>query len=132
MALVPDHKPGFVERFVHARTSWNFIGLLALWIGSWIAWQYIPGLPHFDIPPANEKFGLLNFLLSIEATLSMPILWMGMERAAERDRQAAVARHKEEVKAVGEVMVAVRDLLAKLAEIDETVDQIAEEIDDGA
>lgn len=131
MALVPEPTAGFIERFTAKRCSWRAIGCIAAFIACWIAWQYLPGLPHFDMPPANDRFGLLNFILSIEATLSMPILWMGMERAAERDRQAALARHKEEVAAVGEVMEAVRDLLEKLAEIDTTVDQIAEDIDNG-
>ncbi len=123
MALVRDQS-GFIERFVHARTSWGFIASLALWIGGWIAWQYVPGLPHFDMPPANEKFGLLNFLLSIEATLSMPILWMGMERAAEKDRLATEQRHNTEMSAMREVLAATRDLVARLSEVGEDVEAI--------
>ena len=88
MALVPAPKNIFVEKFTKARTSWSFVIGIALAIGGYITWQYIPGVYHFDMPPANEtKFGLLNLVLSIEATLSMPILWMGLELAAAKDRE---------------------------------------------
>lgn len=129
MALVARLRSNdFVERFSRKRCSWGSVALIAAWIGSWVAWQHIPGLPHFDMPPNGERYGLLNFLMSVEACISMPILWMGMERGAEKDRQAALKRHKEEVAAVAEVMVAVRDLLTRLTEMSEDVETIEDHV----
>ena len=105
----------FVEKFAAARTSWGWVIILALWIGGWIGWQFIPGLPHFDMPPANERFGLLNFLLSIEATLSMPVLFMAMELASARDRAKLDA-----------VLRATQELITRMNEVGEDVEAIEE------
>lgn len=117
MAVPAHSKPHFVERFAGARTGWGWIVGISLWIAGWIAWQFIPGLPHFDYPPENEKFGLLNFLLSIEATLSMPVLFMALEMKAMRDRMKLDA-----------VLEATQELIRIYTSVAEDVEDIEEHL----
>ncbi len=92
-------------RFSHARMSWHFIGIVALWIAGWIAWNVTPGLPHFD-PYIwdGEKFSLLNLLMSIEQCLSNPVIFMALAIEMAADRRA-----------LQEVLEATRELIASNA-----------------
>lgn len=56
----------FGERFVKYRTSSAFPKLLALTCGTWLTWNLIPWLPHFDGP----DMGRLTLILSVEASLA--------------------------------------------------------------
>ncbi len=109
----PTH---FVETFAKIRTGWGFIAGLALWISGWVVMTFLTG---FDTTVAGERFGVLNFLLSVEATLSMPILYMGIEVAANRDRAK-----------LDEVLKATQQLLATLSSVAEDVEDIEEKLDD--
>ena len=126
MALVPEHrKPSFQERFTHARMSWHFIIFVSVWIGSWIAWNLLPGFPHFD-PYVSDgaKFDLLNLLMSVEQCISNPVIWMGMGIAMAADRAVLIGIAKD----VRAIAARVEQQQAQLIEIAGDVEAIAVEV----
>lgn len=63
-------------------SAW-FVLFLCLFLTGWFAVNLIPGLPHFDRP----GYGVLNVILSSEASLSVALLIMASERNDEIQRR---------------------------------------------
>ena len=115
MAL--DRPKRGVRKFSEARTSHWFVIGLAVWITTWVGLNYLPG-PwwHFDITEVGDRFGLLNFLLSIEATLSMPFLFMTQAWDAAEDR-----------KRIDELLHATRALVKAVQGIEEDIEELVDD-----
>ncbi|MGH7056427.1 MAG: DUF1003 domain-containing protein [Acetobacteraceae bacterium] len=63
---------------VYARfrgSAW-FVLFLCAFLSGWFALNLVPGLPHFDRP----GYGVLNVILSSEASLSVALLIMATEK----------------------------------------------------
>lgn len=69
--------------YARFRGSRAFLIALAATIAIWIAWNLIPGLPHFDDP----EFGRLNLALSTEASLSVALLIMAGDKQETAQRE---------------------------------------------
>lgn len=75
---------GFAAAYARLRTGRFFLIFLASLCGFWIAWNEIPGLPHFDDP----AFGRLTLILSVEASLATSMLIMSNEKQEEAQKQS--------------------------------------------
>lgn len=62
--------------------SWRFVLGQNWFVAVWIAWNTIPGFPHFDPPPYIG----LNLLFSWQASNTGPVLQMTGNHQAEIDR----------------------------------------------
>ena len=107
-----DH--GFEQSFARRRMSWRFIVFAALFILIWIGWNLTPHLYHFDpYDRHGGKFEILNLIMSAEQVLSNPIIYMALFAEMLADR--LVNR---------EIYTSVMDLLTKLEQLQETVEEI--------
>lgn len=80
----------FSECYAHFRSSRLFLLLLCVFLAFWFGCNLIPSLPHFDRP----GFGVLNVILSVEASLSVALLMAAAERQDEvQRRQLAYMLH---------------------------------------
>lgn len=73
-----------------AMGSWRFIIIQSVIVATWIAFNIIAILHHFDPYP----FILLNLLFSTQAAYAAPVIMMS------QNRQAAKDRHRDEHEAV--------------------------------
>ncbi|MGH7077961.1 MAG: DUF1003 domain-containing protein [Acetobacteraceae bacterium] len=76
----------FADRYARFRGSRLFLLILTAFLAFWFACNLLPWLPHFDRP----GFGVLNVILSAEASLSVALLM------AAAERQDAVQRRELE------------------------------------
>lgn len=65
-----------------AMGSWTFIITQSVVVGSWIAFNLLALIRHWDPYP----FILLNLLFSTQAAYAAPIIMMSQNRAAAKDR----------------------------------------------
>lgn len=79
--------------------SWPFLIIQSAIILVWVAWNTIPGLPHFDAFP----FILLTLVLSLQAAYAAPIIMMSQNRQSDRDRIQAMEDFETNVKAKEEI-----------------------------
>lgn len=79
--------------------SWPFLIIQSAIILVWVAWNTIPGLPHFDEFP----FILLTLVLSLQAAYAAPIIMMSQNRQSDRDRIQAMEDFETNVKAKEEI-----------------------------
>lgn len=103
--------------------SWPFLIIQSTIIVGWIAWNSIPGLPHFDEAP----FILLTLILSLQAAYAAPIIMMSQNRQSDRDRVQAVEDYETNVQAKEEIEKLMRTLdrieIEKLDKILATLDK---------
>jgi uncharacterized membrane protein len=90
--------------------SWAFIGLFALVLAAWIAWNVVQRRGFDPFP-----FILLNLVLSCIAAIQAPLILMSQNRQADKDRQRAEADFAVNLKAEMEVL-ALHDKLDDLRE----------------
>ena len=108
----------FVEAFSRFRGGVGFLyALIAVLLG-WFSWNFCPYLPHFDRPAGGDAWLLLNLCLSIEASFAMPVLLM-----------AADKRANEEKAKLREVLAATQELLRRMGDVQEDVEEIAEDVE---
>jgi len=93
--------------------SITFLILNALWFLSWIAWNSIPGVKHFDPYP----FGFLTMVVSLEAIFLSIFVLVSQNRQSAKDRLRADAEYEVNLKAELEV-----------AHLHEKVDYLTEEL----
>lgn len=105
------------QKFSAFRGGPGFIYALGVFLLVWFGWNYCPILPHFDRPIGEPSWTILNLLLSIEAAFAMPVLLMEQGRVAQRES----ARLKE-------VLGATQELLRRMTEVEEDVEDIAVEV----
>ena len=75
------------ERITAVAGSLSFVYIHVAWFGTWMAWNTIPGLPHFDEFP----FTFLTLIVSLEAIfLSTFVLISQNRQSARADRSAMV------------------------------------------
>lgn len=78
---------GVGDWYARIRSGKAFLRILILAIVVWIAWQYVPGLPHFD-----ASWSRLDTALSIEASVSLGVTAAVMEKVDKmRERHEAQA-----------------------------------------
>ncbi|MGH8144314.1 MAG: DUF1003 domain-containing protein [Steroidobacteraceae bacterium] len=73
----------FAEGYANFRGSRLFLLILSAFLAIWFVVNLVPGLPHFDRP----DFGVLNVILSAEASLSVALLMAAAERQDEIQRR---------------------------------------------
>jgi uncharacterized membrane protein len=86
--------------------SWKFIILQTFFVLSWMAFNLIAMLKHWDPYP----FILLNLLFSTQAAYAAPIIMMSQNRQSERDRAQALADYHTNVDAKTEIECIQRQL----------------------
>lgn len=84
-----------------------------LWFVGWIAWNSIPGLPHFDPYP----FGFLTMVVSLEAIFLSIFVLISQNRQTAKDRLRSEADYQVNLKAELEI-----------AHLHEKVDFLTEEL----
>lgn len=107
-----------LNTFQAFRSGKGFLYTLFVFVSGWIGWNYLPGVPHFDRPEAGDAWLLLNLVLSMEAAFSMPIILMAQ----------AVAQKEESAK-LKEVLLSTRELLARMGDVQEDLEEMTEERD---
>ena len=112
-----DEKASFGERVADwtatFQGSWKFIGVFALIMVVWIAFNTATGKTAFDPYP----FILLNLTLSTYAAFSTPLILMAQNRQSSKDR--AVAQNDFQVNLKSEVEIA--DLHRKIDVLTDTL-----------
>ena len=104
--------------------SWGFIIIQTLIVLVWIGLNVTGYLLEWDPYP----FILLNLLFSTQAAYAAPIIMQSQNRAAERDREQALADYETNVAAKKEI----EDLQLRLARIeDEKLTKIIELLEKG-
>jgi uncharacterized membrane protein len=98
------------ELFVCFRSSGIFILSVVTFIAGWVAWNLIPGLPHFDDP---NDFGHLNLILSMEATIATVLLMRDNARSRVREM---------------EILHTIQESVRKLSQIERGIDDIQEDV----
>lgn len=73
----------FAARYARFRGSLWFVLFLCVFLAGWFAVNLAPWTPHFDRP----GYGVLNVILSSEASLSVALLIMASERQDEIQRR---------------------------------------------
>lgn len=96
--------------------SWKFVLTQTAIVASWITWNSMPGLPHFDAFP----FILLNLGLSMQAAYTGPMLQMSANRQAKRDRLAADNDHHVNLK----TEIVAEELLKRVSELEKKIDKL--------
>ncbi|HET7467444.1 MAG TPA: DUF1003 domain-containing protein [Candidatus Dormibacteraeota bacterium] len=103
--------------------SWVFvlvqIGLMVVWV----ALNAIASFAHWDPAP----FQLLNFILSLEATLWASLVLMALNRLADRERLRAQHDYELDVKSEEEIKALMNHLMHQ----DEILLQIVNRLDRG-
>ena len=79
--------------------SIRFVWVHAVLFAAWIAWNVVPGLPHFDPYP----FILLNLVLSCIAALQAPVIMMSQKRQEAKDRLRSLNDYQVNLKAELEI-----------------------------
>ncbi len=91
------------ERFADAIALFSgsmlFLGLNAGWFATWIIWNVLPGLSHFDPYP----FGFLTMVVSLEAIFLSIFVLISQNRQGEKDRVRSDVEYQVNVKAELEV-----------------------------
>lgn len=72
-----------------------FLILNAVWFASWIGWNLMPGVHHFDPYP----FGFLTMVVSLEAIFLSIFVLVSQNRQSERDRIRTDLDYQVNVKA---------------------------------
>jgi uncharacterized membrane protein len=93
--------------------SMPFLAINALWFISWIAWNTMPNVNHFDPYP----FGFLTMVVSLEAIFLSIFVLISQNRQAEKDRLRNDTEYHVNLKAELEV-----------AHLHEKVDFLTEEV----
>lgn len=97
--------------------SWKFIILQTVFVASWMSFNVIGLINHWDPYP----FILLNLLFSTQAAYAAPIIMMAQNRDAERDRIHAEQDYETNRKAKEEI----EELQQRLSRIEnEKLDRI--------
>lgn len=120
-----DRKQTFADRigadFARLIGSWIFVlaqlGLMVVWV----ILNAIASLAHWDPAP----FQLLNFILSLEATLWASLVLMALNRQSDRDRLRAQHDYEIDVKAEEEM----RTLMTHLEVQDDVLLQVLHRLD---
>ena len=86
--------------------SWSFFAAQVVLVVAWLVLNGIAWLRHWDAYP----FQLLDTVLTIEVALSVPLVLMALNRAADRDRLAAEQQFQDAVKAEEELKALMRHL----------------------
>ncbi len=73
----------FAEGYAEFRGSRLFLWMLTAFLVFWFGCNLLPWLPHFDRP----GYGVLNVILSAEASLSVALLMAAAERQDEIQRR---------------------------------------------
>jgi uncharacterized membrane protein len=76
------HTHPFEEKLGNQIGSWRFLFLLLITIFAWILWN---NFTPFRFDPYPYIF--LNFVLSVFAALTAPIIMLAQNKAAKRDRK---------------------------------------------
>lgn len=79
--------------------SIQFLVLNAAWFTSWIVWNTLPFVPHFDPYP----FGFLTMVVSLEAIFLSIFVLVSQNRQAAKDRLRADAEYEVNLKAELEI-----------------------------
>jgi uncharacterized membrane protein len=66
--------------------SWKFIIFFALFLVTWMVYNSLPFIKHFDSKP----FILLNLILSFIAAFQAPVILMSQNRQAARDKEESM------------------------------------------
>ena len=90
-----------------------FLILNAVWFASWIGWNLMPGVHHFDPYP----FGFLTMVVSLEAIFLSIFVLVSQNRQAAKDRLRADSEYEVNLKAEAEI-----------SQLHEKVDFLTEEL----
>lgn len=93
--------------------SITFLLLNATWFASWIGWNLLPGVHHFDPYP----FGFLTMVVSLEAIFLSIFVLVSQNRQAAKDRLRADSEYEVNLKAEAEI-----------SQLHEKVDFLTEEV----
>jgi uncharacterized membrane protein len=93
--------------------SITFLVLNAAWFASWIGWNLMPGVHHFDPYP----FGFLTMVVSLEAIFLSIFVLVSQNRQAAKDRLRADSEYEVNLKAEAEI-----------SQLHEKVDFLTEEV----
>jgi uncharacterized membrane protein len=96
--------------FVRFRSSGAFILSVIIFIATWVLWNVLPFLPHFDDP---NDFGHLNLILSMEATIATVLLMRDNARSRVREM---------------EILRTIQESVRKLSQIEQGIDDIQEDV----
>lgn len=108
----------FTETFAKYRSGPAFVYALACFILAWTSWNFCPYLPHFDRTAEGVDWTLLNLCLSVEAAFALPVLMMAGERRAAQESAKLHA-----------VLEATHELLRRMGDVQEDVEEIAEDVE---
>ena len=101
--------------FIRFRSSYVFILSVIVFIATWVVWNLLPFLPHFD---NSEDFGHLNLILSMEATIATVLLM--------RDNARSRVREMEILKTIQASLKTLTRIEADIDDIQEDVGELAE------
>ena len=86
--------------------SWTFMLFQGVLVALWVAVNVVAFLRHWDGFP----FLLLNLVLTFQAAFAVPVVFMVLNRAAQRDRLAAQQAFQEGVKSEEEMKAVMTHL----------------------
>lgn len=109
------------DDFARLIGSWAFVLAQVALMVAWVILNAIASFAHWDPAP----FHLLNFILSLEATLWASLVLMTLNRQADRDRLRAQHDYELDVKAEEETKALMNHLMHQ----DEILLQIVNRLD---
>lgn len=75
------------EAFARWMGTAQFLVLMTLFVGLWLAWNtFLPPSAQFD--PRAQNYTLLTLILSLQASYAAPLILLAQNRQADRDRVA--------------------------------------------
>lgn len=101
--------------------SWTFMLFQGVLVALWVVVNVVAFLRHWDGFP----FLLLNLVLTFQAAFAVPVLFMALNRSAQRDRLASQQAFQEGVKAEEELKAVMTHLEVQ----DEVMLQVLQRLD---